>query len=1145
MGAVYKAVHSRLGRVVALKVMAQKLVSDEQAVARFHREIEAAAALNHPHVVAAFDADQVDGTHFLVMEYVEGESLAEVLKRQNRLPIATACEYIRQAALGLAHAHERGMAHRDIKPANLLLTRTADGQPLIKILDMGLARFTVERGEETELTSTGQVMGTPDYIAPEQARSTKTADIRSDIYSLGCTLFRCLTGQLPFDGESVMEKLMARAMGDAPPLRQYLAEVPAALETVVAKMLAREPAARYQTPVEVAAALEPFSTPSSPALTSARVSRGGGPPAPTATRDPGVDRFLQQLVHENEIDEAGETVAASAGTMTALPDAPARNRGRLLASVEERRRADRRRIVQAATGAVLLAVVGAAGWWWWMAGQTHLEFAWPLEERAGALVEVDGYQLVVPERGEIRVPPGRAARRRLHIVRPGYETIDTTLEFARGQTRTYRPEWKPTAETVRRLDLADLESRVEALLKQHAGRTPPSDDAALQSLWQRFVELRTAFWLTGDQSAFEKLWRRLPFPADYLEMETPAEESLTLDPLAISPPPKELVAAWGDARLKAPLYIQSFSISPDGRLAATRSSDQTLYIWDLQSGRLHVPPIAQSECWGVPQFSPDGKFLHYVTDGIMIWSLDDRRVVKSLPVASNRAADLFTWIPGRPVVAWTYDLPAVHLWDFENEKRQESLAFPLDDAKESICALAAGRDGRFLAAGSSQGKIRIWDVATRESFDLPKFEGHTYSLAFSPDGGQLAAGIDASLCLWDLATRELRYAKRTPLNYGIGSLSWHPDGRILSFNTGTGDVALWNVAEGAVNSYLHTHAYNNTVAAFSQEGRRLVSAGGDGVIQIWDADTLEELLPTGPVLTSAAVDPLGEWVAIGTSDKRIEIRDLRSGAIREEIPLEFVPSRLSVSADRKMIGVVAVPPIYRLQVVPVDGEHEVRGLPEMTAQNHAFTPDARLLLAATWPGGIAAWSTADFSLKFKSSPVDPRWPANSIPEVAVSRDSRTLIMVGGSSLDGALAAVHLPDGKKLFLAPAFPITSHVVLAGDPERAIVSASSYVSLVDLANGKARETVTIPGVHGDHVNFLNASPDGEHVVAALSNNKLWILSAESLNAVAEPRSGEPADGPAAGTVHSRWPARGRRQCQRDSFRLEIAGVDERTTG
>ncbi len=345
--------------------------------------------------------------------------------------------------------------------------------------------------------------------------------------------------------------------------------------------------------------------------------------------------------------------------------------------------------------------------------------------------------------------------------------METTLEFARGQKQTYRPAWTPTAETVRRFDLADLESKVESLLKQCAGRRPPHDDAALQSLWQRFIELRPAFRLTGELPAFERLWRRLPFPADYLKMETSSDESLALDPQAIVALPKQLVAAWGDARLKAPIFVESLSPSSDGRLVATRSSDQTLYVWDLQKGRLHVPPIAQFECAGPSQFSPDGKFLHYVWNDINIWSLDDKCVVKSLPLAERGGLRTFTWIPGRSMVAWTYDLQAVHLWDFETGTSQGNLPFLLDDPKENVSVLAASRDGRFLAAGTSKGNIRFWEVATRQGFDLPKVDGCSYALDFSPDGAQLAAGIDTSICLWDLATRELRYAKRGTWHY------WH------------------------------------------------------------------------------------------------------------------------------------------------------------------------------------------------------------------------------------------------------------------------------------------------------------------------------------------------------------------------------------
>jgi len=1089
MGAVYKAVQTRLGRVVALKVMATKLVSDEQAVSRFRREIEAVAALDHPNVVAAFDADQTEGTHFLVMEYVEGESLAALLKREHRLPIATACDYIRQAALGLAHAHERGMAHRDIKPANLLLTRTSDGQPLVKILDMGLARFTVERGEETELTSTGQVMGTPDYIAPEQARSTKRADIRSDIYSLGCTLFRCLTGHLPFDGESVMEKLMARAMGDAPPLRQRLPEAPAALEAVVAKMLARDPAARYQTPADVAAALEPFSTMNLARASLARTA------VPAAARDPGVDRLLHQLARETDVDESGETDTGG-GTQLPMAAGPRRTGGKLFASVEERRRADRRRIRQSLFGTLLLGVAGTAAWWWWAAGQTHLEFDWPAEERAGAHVEVDGYQLALPERAEIRVPPGRAGRRRLHIVRPGYETIDTTLEFARGQKQTYRPEWTPTAETVRLQQLAGLDSEIDSLLKQFAGHLPPADNSALQSLRQRFTELRPAFRSTSDQPRFDTLWRRLPFPADYLNLDPSLDRNLALEPLVMSPPPMELVAAWGDARLKVPAP-RSLSVSPIGRLAATWSNNNTVYVWDLDNGKLYAPPIAPFECQGPAYFSPDGKFLAFLTDAIVIWSVEERRAVKTIPLPGT--ANAYTWVPGSSLMAWTNENHAIHLSNFETGEMLEDLPFPSDNPQH-ILSLAASRDGRFLAALGAAGKLRVFELATRQWSDLPMVGVTPYVLAFSPDGGQLAAGIDNLIYVWDLATHELRFKTEPGDNWGIGVLSWRPDGKLLCSNTGTAEVLLRNTENGELQTRLSTRGYAHTQAAFSQDGRRLVTACSDGPLQVWDADSYQEVLPTGPFVVSAAIDPLGEWIALGTSDRTIELRDLASGAIRETIALRFVPSRLKVSPDRKLIGVVAAPPDFRMYAIPLDGRQQVLELRELgAALDVAFSRDSALLLALDQGGhNISGWNLADSKLTFKAALDNPKVPALGL-QMAVSGDGRTLFVVGGTNHFGSIAAFSLPDGKNLYFAAAPPMPYCIAMAGTPERAITSSGPYVHLVDPAQGKTRETVPVPGASGPrvYVTGLNGSPDGDHIVAGLSDGKLWFLSAENLNA------------------------------------------------
>lgn len=260
MGVVFKAQHDVMARTVALKVMARHLLKKPRAVERFNREVKTAAALHHSNIITAFDADRVGNTHFLVMEYVEGNDLNAWLRARGPLPIAAACECAMQAAEGLSHAFAQKMVHRDIKPVNMLVTWNAEkARPVVKLLDMGLARFVSETQEEGALTRVGQTIGTPDYIAPEAAENFKNADIRADIFSLGCALFRLLTGKLPYVGENTMEKLLARATRDAPAPSSLRPEIPAALDQIVAKMLARDPAARFQTPDEVVQALAPFA----------------------------------------------------------------------------------------------------------------------------------------------------------------------------------------------------------------------------------------------------------------------------------------------------------------------------------------------------------------------------------------------------------------------------------------------------------------------------------------------------------------------------------------------------------------------------------------------------------------------------------------------------------------------------------------------------------------------------------------------------------------------------------------------------------------------------------------------------------------------------------------------------------------------
>ena len=255
MGQVYLAEHVRMKRLVALKVLPGRHALSAANVERFYREARAAAALDHPNIVRAHDVACDKGTHFLVLEYIEGEPLTRKLASAGgRLPVAEACAYAIQAAAGLQHAHERKLVHRDVKPGNLLVDR--DG--VLKILDMGLARFF--ESDEDRLThrlDPGGVMGTADYVCPEQLVDCARADHRGDIYSLGATLYHLVTGRPPFDGTTTA-KLVAHQLHSVPAAHTVRPDVPEALSAVIARMMAKNPDDRYQSAAEVVAALLPF-----------------------------------------------------------------------------------------------------------------------------------------------------------------------------------------------------------------------------------------------------------------------------------------------------------------------------------------------------------------------------------------------------------------------------------------------------------------------------------------------------------------------------------------------------------------------------------------------------------------------------------------------------------------------------------------------------------------------------------------------------------------------------------------------------------------------------------------------------------------------------------------------------------------------
>jgi hypothetical protein len=399
---VYKARHTLLNRLVALKVLAADRTNQPQVLARFLHEMEAVGALHHPNVVGAIDAGVALGKHYLVMELVDGVDLARLVSARGPLPVADACELIRQAALGLEHASQKGLVHRDIKPSNLMLDR--DG--CVKLLDLGLALLSPSaRGDpDPDLTDPGQFMGTAAYMAPEQACDPHAADIRSDIYSLGCAFYFLLSGSPPFPCKTLYETLKSQQSAQARPLDQVRAEVPAELAAVVARMLAKDPAHRFQTPAEVAQALVPFLAPAG----------AGSPDAP--------------------------------GSQTRRARPPWKSG-----------------VLRLAGGILVLGLVIA-----WGVGvltvKTRSGVLWFEGVPEQAEVHVDGAKVSVhlPDRGgrlEIRVPTGRHG---VEVIKEGFRTFGEEVDVATGAKAAIRVRLVPLARSESRAPVPPPEKEPES-----------------------------------------------------------------------------------------------------------------------------------------------------------------------------------------------------------------------------------------------------------------------------------------------------------------------------------------------------------------------------------------------------------------------------------------------------------------------------------------------------------------------------------------------------------------------------------------------------------------------------------------------------------------------------------------------------------
>ncbi len=581
MGTVYKAVHTEMDRIVAVKVLPHGLLADERAVARFKREIKAVAQLKHPNVVEAYDAREIEGTRFLVMEYVEGIDVSALIKRDAALPVADACEIVRQAALGLQSAHEQGLVHRDVKPSNLMLT--PEGR--VKLLDLGLARPGAQ--EEEEVTGTGEAMGTLDYMAPEQIMDSRGVDIRGDVYSLGCTLYMLLAGRAPFSGPKYNtggKKLMAHVQDRPEPIAALRAEVPPALALVVERMMAKGPEDRFATPGEVAAALKPFAAEARlrTLATSKPRPKPDGPQAMVATigsQSSGFAQFLNTMrIRRPRAPEAeaGQEAkppplgiyAAVAGSALLILVAiglilagrggqgdgkkPKEKSAAAVATTQKTKGADRepKETEKPASPSV-----------------QHVVLEWPVADRANAILQIDDrdQNLASLRSDPLRLPvaPGKHT---VWIMRRGYEPLEASVTVPAGRDVAVPLEWKK-ASTVALVpdakpDLKPEEKpkppekpKPEPKAKPEPKPDPPQPKidpvlAAREAKWRNAMqpvdELLAKWDFAGAQAALEKirleepdLQERLARRADELERMAALKTKMIARIKAARPPLKK------------------------------------------------------------------------------------------------------------------------------------------------------------------------------------------------------------------------------------------------------------------------------------------------------------------------------------------------------------------------------------------------------------------------------------------------------------------------------------------------------------------------------------------------------------------------------------------------------------------------------